>query len=369
MKTVVVVILCIAAADAASAFSVTSGAMGDSFTDEWSLRDPAGVTKDVLNWVEILARSRRVDFGPVLAFPPSDIRHGTTATGKSHEYNFALAGATTQTLLGSGAPDYLGSQTGSPTQPDRWGGFLSYARSGVIEYGYLGIGINNVINTAFAAVSGSVIGPGPLALGPADPVGNPEGWGVLRVTFDGIWEAFSVVTSGAGNEVKMIVGNVPDLSTIEYLARWKHFRGITQDHMDNVRGNIALLNSWILTEATGRGVPVLDLWDWWEDARILGVTVGGVGVDVETSAPFTTDLTELDHFFLSDGLHPTPIAHGLAANRFLAVLRDAYGGEVELLSEAELLRVTGLRPIPELSAMGLVGIACVLLRRRRRAKP
>lgn len=354
------------AATRAGAYTVSAGAMGDSYTDEYSQIDPHGSTKDMYNWVEILVQAGRVDFGPVGVFRRGDPRYG--AGGTSHEYNFALGGATTSSFLGRG-PDYLYSQTGSPTQPEAWGGFRAYALAGVFDYGYEGIGGNDLIGGSFESTSGLFSGPGPLARGQADPVSAPEAWNLLRGVFERFWFGFDIATGGAGNAVRMVIGTVPDIAAMPFMNVLKGLFPQPEEALGNIRANVGLLNDWLEAEAAARGVPVLDLWGLFEEARTSGVSVDGTPIDWSDPAPNTTDLTQLDHFFLSDGLHPTPIGQGLMANEFLRALQDGYGeANVALLTDRELLDVTGLRPIPEpsVAVLLLASVACLPRGMRRK---
>ncbi len=342
------------AAPVLRAASITAGAMGDSYTEEWSLEDPEGSTKDIRSWVELLVRADLVDFGPLADFSSvSRDPRGRVGTGYSYTYNFAMSGATSESFLGSGAPDYLifyagsagsyYSQVGSPTQPGTWGGFRAEGNAGHLDCGALIIGLNDVLIGSF---NRDWTGPGTLAAEVADPVQHPGAYNLLQAVRTQVWEGLDVASGGPSNTTRMVVGNIPDLSTMPYMQHqfdpgWT----FTPDERANVRANIQILNGWLAADASARGIPLLDLWSWWEEPRTNGLIVAGVVIDTAEAAPETTDLTRLDHFFLSDGIHPTPIAHGLLANRFLEILRDEYGESIEPLTEEQLVVLTGLVPL------------------------
>src|SRR5207249_81924 len=82
------VCLALLLATTAQAFA-TVGAMGDSYSDEYS-----ALTPGLYNWVDLLVQSGRADFGPFTTFPSGDPRNTGGSTG-SYTYNFAKGGATT----------------------------------------------------------------------------------------------------------------------------------------------------------------------------------------------------------------------------------------------------------------------------------
>jgi hypothetical protein len=76
------------------AASFKLGAMGDSLTDEyWD----SGVSTFATNWPDLLVRYRGVDMGPTAA--QAWVGTWGSPRNKGYEYNWALAGATTASLL------------------------------------------------------------------------------------------------------------------------------------------------------------------------------------------------------------------------------------------------------------------------------
>jgi hypothetical protein len=118
----------------------------------------------------------------------------------------------------------------------------------------------------------------------------------------------------------------------------------TTGELANVRANIQIYNGWVEAEASSRGVCLVDEWSLWENVRTNSVVIGGIRISPEP-APDTTDLTQLDHYFLSDGIHPTPIAHAIYLNQVMAALSSCYGESMDPLADRQMLLISGLEPL------------------------
>jgi glycoprotein endo-alpha-1,2-mannosidase len=329
---------------------ITVGGMGDSLTDEVGIDNPS--VAGLRGWLEILVAAGRADCGPIgYEFPHSDPRRGGGPDHASYTYNFAKGGTAAMTtlpyyygFLAAGTPDYLRpgyvigdpdsgsgkhSEVGSPTYPGEWGGFRAEAVAGHIEYGALTIGGIDFLNAINYAI-------------PFNARATPDATSlaVLDSMAASVSEGLDVVTGGAGNNVKMVLGNLFDLGGTPYTA------SLPANERANIRAHVIEWNNRIAAIAAARNLPVLSWWDWWEDAANNGVTVCGTVIDVHGTSPFSAaDLTILDSLTF-EGVHPTPIGHALVANRFLDAVRTHYGADVDLLSDREMLIVSGLNPTP-----------------------
>jgi hypothetical protein len=290
----------------------TFGAMGDSYTDE------TGPTLGIPNWVELLVAGERADFGPLGSFPAGDPRAGS---GLSYEYNFALGGARASSFAGCGTNQQTGCATGGSPR------FRAYATAGRLDYGVLEIGGNDFIQDG-------ILGGRFLVL----PYGLWRPGNELFSTIKSNYlHGLDLATDNARAPVHMLLANLPDLGTFPL------FGSLPPAQRDVLRTWIIAWNNEVLLQATRRGYAVWDLWSAWEEFRSSGgATIHGLlvspGVWDGSGGP-----QGMSAFFI-DGLHPTPIAHALLANRLLANLNAHYGTAFPLLTPKEMVTLSLLDP-------------------------
>jgi len=80
------------------------------------------------------------------------------------------------------------------------------------------------------------------------------------------------------------------------------------------------LNTRIDDFADANGYPVLDIFNW-ANLGFNGMTIDGILID---GSSYQNGVPNPDDFF-EDTQHPGSVAHGLLANAFLGVVRDAWG--------------------------------------------
>jgi hypothetical protein len=78
------------------------GVIGDSYSDEYQFYAPDRST--ARNWVEILATTRKLDFGPFSIAPRGEPRN------QGYAYDWARSDATTETMIASGQHTGLAAQ-------------------------------------------------------------------------------------------------------------------------------------------------------------------------------------------------------------------------------------------------------------------
>jgi hypothetical protein len=78
------------------------GVIGDSYFDEYQFYAPDRST--ARNWVEILATTRKLDFGPFSLAPRAEPRK------QGYAYNWARSDATTETMIATGQHTGLAAQ-------------------------------------------------------------------------------------------------------------------------------------------------------------------------------------------------------------------------------------------------------------------
>jgi hypothetical protein len=273
------------------------GVAGDSLSDEY-----ASAPYDYAqNWVELLAESRSVDFGPVADWGEPR-REG-------HQYNWARAGATSQTLIDDLQHTGLAGQVSD--------GSVSHAVLAVgpndffdesLGYAYVGIYLGTWSEDQVDAFTDRL-------------VGNVE-TAVATLTATGVGLVLSsVVDYGVAPVVQQFLPNA--------------------DRRDQVSQVVADVNDRIRLVALRHQVPLVDANAMARDflgdnhAPVASLTVGGVEiVNAAGEAPH--------HAFVDDGIHPHTVIQGIFANLFLEAFRLGYGVDVAPLTEAEIVTAAGL---------------------------
>ena len=296
---------------------VKVGAMGDSFSDEYSVLG-GGLT----NWVDLLVISGRADFGAFANFPSGDPRN--TGGAGSYTYNYAKGGATTTSALGSTTflptVNNNRSQPGSPNRPDLWPGIRGAGTSGAIEYASQGLGGNDMLDL--------IVNQQKLLLGLDTGSMNP--------ILSRAQQIANIATANNTSPLKMIMVQYPDLGSMPVFA------GLPQLAKDSIRANMQYFNGSVGNFANLNGMGTVDLFGLWDDLRNGGgTTIHGIHISPGTSAGGLMDLRSV---WLSDGLHPTPIFQAMWANEFISVLNNHYGESIPLLSSKEMVTLTGVDP-------------------------
>lgn len=228
-------------------------------------------------------------------------------------HNLARAGATSADLLGQGQHSAA----------------VELLRSGRARHVTLAVGANDI--GAFLA---QLDLSRPMSLNPARGVealvGNVEA-------------AVAAVTAAGGRLVLANVPNIADTPSVRPFVRAVPPAGwLLATVIDRANARIAAL-------ADRLGVPMIDL-------RALHAL---------SSGPLHLGGVDVQHLLHStDGFHPSAIGSGLLANAKLEALWSAYGIDVPRFSDAELLRLAGLKP---LSPAASFDISRFVIRPRRRS--
>jgi hypothetical protein len=304
------------------------GAMGSSTTDEYQFATLPGLNT-ARNWVEILAETRGWNFGNFTTSSRGSPRN------QGYEYNWALAGATTASLLAQGQHTGLAAQI---TQGD-------------VTLAFTWIGRNDFRSV----LTGS---PPPNHLPP----------GVVPNAVANTITALDTVL-GADPNVRLVVATLPDLR-FEPGTRLAIANGqVTQALVDEVSAGVRQYNAQITAfAATDPRIAVADLYTLFEDIMAPDqFFVGGVPIDRMDAS------TQPDHLWINPtNSHPGTIAQALIANTFIDTIDDRFGAEVPRLSDAEILGVAGIA-VPEPSSLVLLSLGALSLfgyrwRFRKRAR-
>ncbi|MCR4413732.1 MAG: Ig-like domain-containing protein, partial [Thermoguttaceae bacterium] len=273
----------------------------DSLSDEYA-QEPYAYAR---NWVEILA-AEGVNFGTSAAYGEPR-REG-------FEYNWARAGATTESLLVQG--QHLG--------------VAGQAAAGQVNYAVLAIGQND-----FA--------PGGAAYTGIYAQGIPGiGWTQTQIDafaaglVDNVRAALeTLVRSGA----HVVLANIADYG-VAPLTQQLYPEAARRELVTEV---IAAVNAQLVGLAAQFGVPLVDAFGLAQTyfgtntAPVASQTVGGqvfwnqAGEDVQCA-------------FVADGVHPHTVPQAILANLVLEALDAGYGVDVSpfWLDEAEIVGLVGL---------------------------
>jgi GDSL-like Lipase/Acylhydrolase len=278
--------------------------MGDSLTDEyWD----SGVSTYATNWPDLVVKFRGIDMGPTAA--QAGVTNWGSPRNAGYEYNWALSGATSASLLTEGQATGLLSQVSST-------------------------GVSNAV----------------LAIGPNDF--NPESTSAYLDIYLGSWNAAQIqayVNQSVSNieialqtvrtaGVSVVVANVIDPGITPAVA------SVLTSGADRARVSAAIqsVNSGVRYLAQKYQVPMID---WYAlETAIFGsntnlnstIKVGNVTMNLRGSDPGPPNSAPTNAF-VSDSFHPGTVFQGIFANTILQAFDSGYGADVALFSEQEIL--------------------------------
>ena len=286
----------------ADAQPITIGVLGDSNSDEYRADDNRGgaYASVTFNWVEILARTRNVDFGP----------WGTRAEPRrsGYAYNWARSGAR--------ARDLGPQQTGLAQQ----------VRNGEVEYVIVHIGTNDIHpdgNTYRNIYNGTLSGA--------------QLQNFLNNVTANIRSAVQEVAEAGA---KVLVTGVPDAAASpEHQAKYPD-----PARREVVTNAINVINNALRADAERN--PNIAYVDMAVFSQLVlqrlqptgHILVGGERIDLFNRG------NEPHHMRLDDESgHAGTVGNGLMANMlFLAPLNEAFGTNIPLLTDEEILCVAGI---------------------------
>ena len=277
------------------------GVMGDSSSDEYRADDNrGGAYAATLNWVELLARYRGLDFGAWAT------RAEPRRTG--YEYNWARSGARAADLIAQGQAAGLARQVAE--------GRVS---SAVVMIGANDFSLTN--NTYAEIYSGAVTGA------------------ALTAKIDGIVasiaSALDIVRSAG--PVQLLVVNLPALDLGP--AFQASFPDPARRRL--VTNAILAVNAGIANITAQRGIPVVDL-DAFAIATLSGADANG---NVSIRGELVNLLKggdEPHHALLGDNYHGGTVSEGMLANYFLDHFAAAGGPIIPRFTDQDLLANAGI---------------------------
>lgn len=343
---------------------VNMALLGDSIIDDYlGPSDFIGTNTNLAagSFGQILGETRSEDFNFGIYKAPTTTNADAWDSVRNfgYEYNWATAGATASAqeinldLTGASTPGYVSIPVASNLSV-QVAGLAPSISSGDVDTAVIMAGPNdffyhtNVIDT----VEGGLY---------------PATDGVIDDDFINL-VAGSILsgidTLQAAGEVEIILGLLATIPTM------------TQEEIEGV----AAVNAILLTDATAKGVVVLDLMEWTisgdnVDPITGDVTIGDVIVEYGSVASRTDDLatggdgafcnfeeqcpldSHATHYLAEDGMHLNTLMQGMLANEIISALNTNFDHDIELLSDQELLTLVGVSSVPVPAAFWLFGSA------------
>lgn len=271
--------------------------MGDSSSDEYQYQafgngsiDPdTGQPRLSRNWLEQLVQYRGLNFGALGAFP--------FPRNQAYEFNWALYGATSTTMIATGEHTGLAGQVAQGKVK------LAFMFIGANDFGPFGTGKYNAIATA-------------------DP-----GFDLTAYTNSFIANVTTAIDAVlAAGDVKLVMFNVPDYGYTPYCITVAGYDAVQRQRVADALNNV--VNPALEQLAQSRYIPFVDLNG--AGAAVRGphanlnptVTIGGVAIDLLSGSqnPHTA--------FVHDKVHPDTIPSGLIANLAIKAINVAYGDSI-----------------------------------------
>lgn len=348
---------------------INFGALGDSLTDEY-LQVPNQASTDLAanSWFEMLADLRGSDFN-FGQFNPAP-NYWPDRRDSGYEFNWAKAGgaASYNTVLnidfGVAAGQPLGAivSTISLDDPlfdggsyvgDQAIGLAGQIANDEVQVAFVGGGSNDFFYRTTLFDVNQVRYEDPSA-DPAAEVADIASSILAHV--DTLLAAGAASTSG---DVELLVALLPPGTAAEGAE--------SQEIIDAINA----VNDILIAGAAERGVATVDLFGFTLDTNRTNpdgsVNIGDLTISpdsVATAHDLSADGTGLCNSFAEcalpshatkyiaeDGIHPNTAIEGLIANQVIDALNIGYGYNVALLTDAEILSLTGVSEVPVPPAM------------------
>lgn len=288
------------------------GVLGDSYSDEYQYYPPD--RDQARNWVEILAQTRGLDFGPLSLGSRGVPRH------QGYAYNWACSGATTDDMIADGQHSGLAAQV----------------RDGSVGLVFIFIGGNDFIR----------------ALSRDDPA--QAAMEAASVAVQNVQKAITAILE-ASPDVKIVLATVPDIGELPEFAEPCRDGTLPRSTLRAVDAAVCRFNQEIRDRAkSDPRIAVTDLYWSTRVARMLSpqhLLVGGVRV--WRNGPSN----EFDHLFLADRRHIGTVAQGLMARMFIETLNSRFHADLAPLSDQEILQAAtrARRESPAIAGAGGLG--------------
>ncbi len=276
------------------------GALGDSYTDEYRFYPPD--RSQARNWVEMLAATRKVRFGPLRAGGWGEPRNGGFA------FNWARSEA--------GSSDVVGSQLP---------GLVQQVATGRIDYAWLFFGGDDFLHYAERlALSGGAASP--------EQVGAEVAGLTARSASN--FDQAVVSLLAANPQVRLVVATVPDLTSLPLARQFANLPGANVLARIIEQGLQAYDQHIRDVAARSDRIALADL-------AQLNATITNSGAAAVPFDGTTLDLVNpgdgYQHLYLADGLHVGTIGQGLIADAFIEAIDNQFGARVAPLAPGQIV--------------------------------
>jgi lysophospholipase L1-like esterase len=293
IRSIVLVIALLTPLSTASAgWPAGIGVLGDSYSDEYQFYAPHRST--ARNWVEILAETRGLNFGPFSSQSLSEPRN------QGYAFNWARSDATTDDLIATG--QHLG--------------LAAQVARGEVSLVVVFIGGNDFINAMNA--------PNPVAA--FQKVGTRA---------EANLELAVATILDAHPDVKVVLVTVPDIRDLPEFRFPLNAGRLPRAYSDAATATIRRYNAWI--RAIAESQPRVAILDFDLVARVSELigpeAVWVAGHPIVRSSPSD----EPNHLFLGDIRHLGTVGQGLLAALLVETINANFDAGVPPLSEREIL--------------------------------
>jgi len=289
------------------------GVLGDSYSDEYQFYPPDRST--ARNWVEILAATRGLDFGPFSLESRGEPRN------QGFAFNWARSDASSDDLIATG------QHTGLAEQVAR----------GEVGLVVISIGGNDFIH-AFQ---------------------SPDPMTALRDVFPRNLENYRLAVEtilDARDDVKVVLATLPDIRNLPEISAPVRSGLIPSTTADAYSAAIARFNARIKALAARHPrIALLDLDLAMRGANLLShdqIIVDGLRIDrVHPSDHY-------EAFFLADGRHIGTVGQGVLARMLIATINQRFDAGIAPLGEREIVEFARRipSPVPPGSANQVAGL-------------
>jgi phospholipase/lecithinase/hemolysin len=288
------------------------GVMGDSYSDEYRFYPPDRST--ARNWVEILASTRGLDFGPYAEQNRGEPRNG------GYAFNWARSDATSDDLI----------RTGQHT------GLAAQVARGEVGIVVLFIGGNDFIN----------------AMQRPDPI-RAAGETLTRALANHRLAVNTILD--ASPRAKLVVVTLPDIRNLPEFAGPLREGGLPTAAAEAFTKAIHRFNAQVRSLAVGDPrVALIDLDLATRAANVLSTEytlIGGRKLDRRHPG------NALDCFFLADVRHPGTLGQGLMARMFIDTVNAKFAAGIAPLQTQEVLTLARSVAPPADPAVTLASLA------------
>ncbi len=304
------------------------GAVGDSYTNEYQFFTGLDAAR---NWLEQLAEHRNVNFGAFSTTSWDSIR------GPGYQYNWAAGSGANYTGQVAGLSSQIAS--GQVNTAVVMGAIGASTDPGDPKTGDPGGDPTSFFNYLYGLYNGTLTGSALSAVLAANVASRTD-------TLDALQAAGQQSSSG----VNLVTANYANFAIVP------QFRQALPDPAgrQKIVDADTQLNAQVDAAASARGVPVLDVFGLGQYIDQLtssgqSLVIGGYAMDMTDYTPSSQEFAGtpiVPKDFWADEQHVGGVGQGLIANMFITAVDEAYGANIPLFSDQEILQNAGITPPP-----------------------